>query len=71
MVVVQELSDHDMANFSTVAEHLIKILSKDVIILTTDEEYFHLPGCVNKQNFHYWVEEDPQQLINSLFTVNV
>jgi hypothetical protein len=40
MVVMQELSDHDVANYSTVAEHLIKILFKDVIILMTAEAYF-------------------------------
>jgi hypothetical protein len=51
MVVVQELSDHDMANCNMVAEHLIAILSNDVIILMTDEAHFHLSGHVNKQNF--------------------
>jgi hypothetical protein len=35
MVAVQELSDRDMANRSTVAERLIGILSDDVIILMT------------------------------------
>jgi hypothetical protein len=62
MVVVQELSDRDMANHSTVAERLIGILSDDVIILLTDETHFHLSGCVNKQNFFYLAEENPQQL---------
>jgi hypothetical protein len=28
----------------------------------TDEAHFHLPDCVNKQNFIYWAEENPQQL---------
>jgi hypothetical protein len=51
MVLVQELSDC-----------LIRILSNDVIILMTDEANFHLSGCVNKQNFHYWAEENPQQI---------
>jgi hypothetical protein len=61
MVVVQELSNCDIANHSMVAEHLIEILSNDVIILMTDEAHFHLSGCVNKQNFQYWAEENPQQ----------
>jgi hypothetical protein len=39
MVVVQELSDCDMANHSTVAEHLIGILSEDVILMT-DKAHF-------------------------------
>jgi hypothetical protein len=56
MLVVQELSDHDMANRSTVAERLIGILSDHVVILMTDEAHFHLSICVNKQNFRYWAE---------------
>jgi hypothetical protein len=59
MVVLQELSDHDMANCSMVVEQLTEILSDDVIILMTDEAHFHLSRCVNKQNFHYWGEENP------------
>jgi hypothetical protein len=61
MVVVRGLSDRDVANRSTVAERLIRIMSDDVI-LVTDEAHFHLSGCVNKQNFRCWAEENPQQL---------
>jgi hypothetical protein len=28
----------------------------------TDEAHFHLSGCVNKQNFRCWAEQNPQQL---------
>jgi hypothetical protein len=28
----------------------------------TDEAHFHLSGCGNKENFHYWAEENPQKL---------
>jgi hypothetical protein len=62
MVVAQELSNHDMANCSMVAEHLIRILYNNVIILMTHEAHFHLSGCVNKQNFRYWAQKNPQQL---------
>jgi hypothetical protein len=44
MVMVQELSNHDMANHSTVAECLIGILSY-VIILMTGVAHCHLSGC--------------------------
>jgi hypothetical protein len=44
MAVVQELSECDMANRSMVAERVIGILSKDVIILITDDSHFHLSG---------------------------
>jgi hypothetical protein len=53
IVTVQELSDGDMANRSTVAEHLIGILSDDVIILMADKGHFHSSGCVHKQNCSY------------------
>jgi hypothetical protein len=62
IVDVQELSDGDMANRSRVAERLIGNLSDDVIILMTDQAYFHLSGCVTKQIFRFWAEENPQQL---------
>jgi hypothetical protein len=62
MEMVQEFSDRDMANYSTVAEHLIGILFNSVIILMTDEAHSHLSGCVNKWNLCNCVEENPQQL---------
>jgi hypothetical protein len=57
MMVVQELSDRDMANRSTIAERLLGILCDDVIILMTDEAHFHLSGSVKKQNLQYWAEK--------------
>jgi hypothetical protein len=62
VVVVQELRNRDMTTRSTVAERVIGILSKDIIILMTDESHFRLFGCVNNENFRYWAEENPQQL---------
>jgi hypothetical protein len=70
MVVVQELCNCDTANHSTVAEHLIKIFFKDVIILITDEAHLHLSGCINKQNIHYWAEQNHRSSIDSLFTLH-
>jgi hypothetical protein len=60
-VVVQQLSDRDMANRSTVAERLIGILSDDVIIIMIDEAHFHLSVPANII-FAHWREENPQQL---------
>jgi hypothetical protein len=56
MVVVQGLRDYNMTNRNTVAESLIGILFGDVIIFMTREAHFHT------NNFHYWAEENPQQL---------
>jgi hypothetical protein len=53
MLLVHELSDRNMANRNMVAQHLIGILSDNVIILMTDEAHFHLSGSVNKQNVRY------------------
>jgi hypothetical protein len=50
-----------MANRSTVAEHLIEMLS-NIIILTMDEVHLHLSGSINKLYFQYWAEENLQQL---------
>jgi hypothetical protein len=30
-------------------------------VLSSDEAHFHLSGCVNKQNFRYWTENNPRQ----------
>jgi hypothetical protein len=29
---------------------------------SSNEAHFHLSGCVNKQNFRYWAENNPRQL---------
>lgn len=70
MVMAQELSNHDMANRSTVAVCLIGILS-DVIILMTDVAHCHISGCVNKQNFCTGQRKIQSSSINGLFTVQV
>jgi len=41
------------------------MLNEDGVIntaLMTDEAHFHLSGYVNKQNYHYWAPENPQEL---------
>jgi hypothetical protein len=32
------------------------------VLITSDEAYFHLSGCVTKQNFRYWSDSNPMQL---------
>ena len=64
-VIVQELSDRDLANRCISSEQLLKMLNDDAVIntiLMTDEAHFHLSGYVNKQNYHYWAPENPQEL---------
>jgi len=65
IAIVQELSDRDMANRRISSEQLLEMLSDDGVIntvLMTDEAHFHLSGYVNKQNYHYWAPENPQEL---------
>jgi hypothetical protein len=62
MVVVQELSDRDMANRSTVADRLNGNLSDDVINLMTDET--HRIFTVGQRKIH-------SSSINGLFIVHV
>jgi hypothetical protein len=61
VVVVQGLSDRDMANRSRIAERLIGILFYDFIILMTDEAHFHLSSC-QQTEFPLLAEKIPQQL---------
>jgi hypothetical protein len=49
--VVQELSNHDMANCSIEVEHFIGILANNLITLMTDKAHSHLSGQVNQQIF--------------------
>ena len=47
------------------SEQLLEMLNDDGVISTvimTEEAHFHLSGYVNKQNYHYWAPENPQQL---------
>jgi len=71
IAIVQELSDHDMANRRISSEQLLKMLNDDGVIntvLMTDEAHFHLSGYVNKQDYHYWAPENLQELISVLST---
>ena len=65
ITIVQELSDRNMANCRISSEQLLEMLNHDGVIntvLMTDEAHFHLSGYVNKQNYHYWAPENPQEL---------
>ena len=65
IAIVQELNDRDMANSRISSEQLLEMLNVDGVISTllmTDEAHFHLSGFVNKQNYHYWASENPQEL---------
>jgi hypothetical protein len=65
IAIFQEFSDRDIANRTISSEQLLEMLNEDGVkstALMTDEAHFHLPGYVNKQNYHYWAPENPQEL---------
>jgi hypothetical protein len=41
---------------------MLDILDEDAMIMMSDEARFLLDGTVNKQNYRYWEQENPQQL---------
>jgi len=71
IAIVQELSDRDMANHGISSEQLLEMLNDDGVIITVlmiEEAHIHLSGYVNKQDYHYWAPENPQELI-SVFSI--
>ncbi|PNF42004.1 hypothetical protein B7P43_G12994 [Cryptotermes secundus] len=62
MVVVQELSPHDLQNRIMVCETLLETLPPDALVFFSDEAHFHLSGYVNKQNMRYWSGNNPRDL---------
>jgi hypothetical protein len=52
----------DWANRIAFAQNVLEIVADDMAIGMGDEAHFHLSGCVNKQNFHYWMDANLQQL---------
>jgi hypothetical protein len=61
MLVVQELNQRNWVNCSDSCQAILKNVPVNDV-LSSDEAHFHLSGCVNKQNFRYWAEKNPQQL---------
>jgi hypothetical protein len=64
-MAVQELIECDVSNRKYFSERFLEILDDGGLIsclLMTDEAHFHLSGYVNKQNVHYWAEENLCQL---------
>jgi hypothetical protein len=70
-MVVQEFHQHDWAKQVDFARNMLEIVADDAATGTSDKAHFHLSGCVNKQNFCYWLNVNPQQLHVALFTLNV
>jgi transposase len=64
--VVQELKPHDLLTRKIFCQEMLTQMDHDEDFIhnlwMSDEARFHPDGFVNKQNFHYWSEENPRQL---------
>ena len=55
------MKECDWPNRKKCSEVLLENVVHDDVILSSDKAHFHLSGCINKQNFHYWVDSNPCQ----------
>lgn len=60
IMMVQELSPADYVNRRTLCEQMLAQIPLEANFFSSDEAHFHLSGIVNKQNFRYWAENNPQ-----------
>jgi len=61
IVVTQEHFPRDWETRTTLFWDLLRNVPR-IILLFMEEAHFHLSGTVNKQNFRYWSEHNPQEL---------
>jgi hypothetical protein len=61
-MVVQVLRERDWLSRQASCEAILENVPADPDVLSSDEAYFHLSGCINKQNFRYWAADNPRQL---------
>ena len=61
--VVQALYEEDKPNRVEFARDELQRIEQDpnhlVLLAFSDEAHFHLDEGVNRHNFHYWLEENP------------
>lgn len=60
MMMAQELNQADFANRQNLCENMLEQIAPEAAFFSSDEAHFHLCGAVNKQNFRYWAESNPQ-----------
>ncbi|XP_066969142.1 uncharacterized protein [Macrobrachium rosenbergii] len=60
MMMAQELNQADFANCQNLCENMLENIVPEAAFFSSDEAHFHLCGAVNKQNFRYWAEHNPQ-----------
>ena len=70
IMIVQKILPRDPVQRLQFSDHMLNILQGDLaVIITWDEEHFHLDGHINKQNRQYWAKENPREYTRYLCTV--
>ena len=62
MATAQKLYAQDRENRVNCCQRILANVPPTAIVLTSGKAYFHLTGCVNKQNFQYWAGANPHEL---------
>jgi len=62
MMVAQELIERDWQSRRELCANILQTVHRDAVLICGDEAHFHLNSCVNKRNFRYWSETNPQQV---------
>ena len=62
MMVTQELTERDWESRRELCAKILQTAHRDAVLMCSNEAHFHLNSCVNKQNFRYWSETNPQQV---------
>lgn len=62
LAVVQQLNPRDYVARKNACKAFLENLPQDALVFFSDEEHFHISGCVNKQNMRYWSPTNPREL---------
>ena len=61
-MVAKELLEPDYKTRVACCKDILENIPANPVLITSNEDHFHLSGFVNKQNFCYWLESNPREL---------
>ena len=62
IMVWQELGERDYETRTNLSRDILQSIPPTSVTICSDEAHFHLSGMVNKQNFRYWLRNNPREL---------